>query len=201
MPADLSLYRLEDDLACLTESGAGVPPGLEQQYLEDLGRALTQAKDKRDAVARFLAHCTSQVELAKNEIERLEARKRFFERVGGRLRNYVRWVIQNVLGADEEGRWKRLEGQTSTLSLRKCPPAVEVQDEAAVPAEYKRLLIELPAEEWERHIQACGDKTILDRIFHVEVKLDRRAMLAAMQQGIEVPGAGLRPIDYTLQVR
>ena len=57
-------------------------------------------------------------------------------------------TIEN-LGTDSNGKYRRLEGKTTTFSLRACPPSVEVADESAIPSEYKVLLLKLPAVVWE----------------------------------------------------
>jgi hypothetical protein len=153
MPGNkLSLYALESDLGALLESAETVTPEQEQQYRAELAEALQRTVEKRDRVAQFLAHCESQAELAKAEIKRLQDRRQFFERAAERMRSRVAWIIEQM-GADEQGRWRRLEGKTATLSLRKLPDVLQVDDESVIPSEYKNLLIELPAAAWERHIE------------------------------------------------
>lgn len=200
MRGDLTLYVVENDLASLadTEEG-GIPAELEEQFRRELAETLQKAVEKRDKVAAFIRHLEDQAAFAGAESKRLAERKHMFERAADRVRNYVRWVIEQM-GQDERGAWRKLQGRSSTLSLRKCPDAVEITDEAAVPAAYKRLLIELPAEVWEQHLERCGDRSIVDAVGRVEVHLDKRRLLEALRVG-PVPGAGLRPIDYTLQVR
>jgi hypothetical protein len=53
-------------------------------------------------------------------------------------------TIEN-LGTDSTGKYRRPDGKTTTFSLRACPPSVEIGDEAAIPLEFKVLLLKLPA--------------------------------------------------------
>src|SRR5207245_207678 len=77
----------------------------------------------------------SQAELAAEEVKRLQARKKGFERAGERLEGYVREAMQL-------GGVKKLEGRTTSLSLRASPASVLVIDPDAVPAEYKEIRTE-----------------------------------------------------------
>jgi hypothetical protein len=196
----LSLYALESDLGALLECAETVTPEQEAQYRAELAEALQKTTEKRDRVAQFLAHCESQAELAKAEIKRLQDRRQFFERAAERMKSYVSWIIREM-GPDEKGAWRKLEGKTATLSLRKMPDVLQVDDEASIPPKFKTLVIEVPAAAWERHIEQCGDKSILDAVLRTEVKLDRRGLLAALKEGTDVPGADIRLGDYGLSLR
>jgi hypothetical protein len=196
----LTLYRLEDDLAAMIETGeAGIEPELEEQYRATLSTALQNAIEKRDRVAQFIRFLENQAQFAGEEAKRLTARKALFERAAARLREYVRWTIQSM-GQDEKGKFKKLEGHTVTFSLRKLPDTLEVADPAKVPSEYKSLTIEVPQMAWEKYIRENGD-AILPAIINTEVKLDRRRLLAALKEGLELPGADIRLGDYGLTMR
>ena len=60
---------------------------------------------------------------------------------------------------------KKLEGQTTTLSLRAAPASVLITDHDAVPAEYKEI--------------------------RTEVVINKDAVKRALKAGRKVPGAGL----------
>jgi Siphovirus Gp157 len=183
------------------ESGEGIAPELEQQYRVDLAQALQRAIDKRDRVGQFIRYLEDQAAFAAEEAKRGAERKQMFERGAERLRSYVRWALAS-LGQDEQGKWRKLEGRTTTFSLRKLPDSLQVDDEAAIPSEFKTLVITIPAAAWERHLEACGDPAgILAAIIHTEVKLDRHGLLARLKQGAEVPGADIRLGDYGLAMK
>jgi len=126
----MTLYELEESLSLLLESAEE-----QEELTPELKAAIEQyalgAAEKRDRVARFLARCESQEELAKREIERLQARKKRFENARSRLEDYL-------VGFMERRGLKKLEGLTATLALRGCPPSVHVYDEEQLPAKYER---------------------------------------------------------------
>jgi hypothetical protein len=156
----LTLYDIETGLAALieTEEG-GIPPELEAKFRADLARQLAAAAEKRDRVADFIRHLEAQADFAAREATRLKDRRDHFLRAAERMREYVQAIL-------EQTGQKRLEGRTSTFSLRQNPPMVAVLDEAAVPAGYKVVV--------------------------TETRLDKRAIAEALKVGVEVPGCELR---------
>jgi hypothetical protein len=203
MPTEsLTLYRIEDHLAALLETGdGGIAPELEGQYRADLAQALQKAVDKRDRVGQFIRYLEDQAHFAAEEAKRLTERKQLFERAAERMRAYVKWTIESM-GQDEQGKWRKLEGRLVTFSLRKLPDILQVDDELTIPAEFKTLVITVPAAAWQRHLEAAGDRdVILAAITATEVKLDRRRLLARLKEGAELPGADIRLGDYGLAMR
>ena len=187
------LYVIEDQLAALIETAELVSPEQEQEFRGEFQTALTAAVDKRDRVGQFLAHLEQQIDFAKFEIDRLRQRKATCERALARLENYVVETIEN-LGTDTKGKYRRLEGKTTTFSLRACPPSVEVIDEAAIPSEYKVLLLKLPAGTWEQLLDGLEIEqraAVLGQVKSPEVSVDKRSIKAALDGGADVPGAGL----------
>jgi hypothetical protein len=187
------LYVIEDHLAALIETAELVSPEQEQEFRAEFQTALTAAVDKRDRVGQFLAHLEQQIDFAKFEIDRLRQRKAACERALARLGNYVIETIEN-LGTDGKGKYRRLEGKTTTFSLRACPPSVEVTDETAIPSEYKILLLKLPALTWERLLDGLEIErraVVLGQVKSPEVTVDKRLIKAAIDGGVDVPGAGL----------
>jgi hypothetical protein len=188
-----SLYLIEDQLAALIETAELVSPEQEQEFRAEFQVALTAAVEKRDRVGQFLAHLEQQIEFAKFEIDRLRQRKATCERALERLENYVIGTIEN-LGTDSKGRYRKLEGKTTTFSLRARPPSVEVTDETAIPSEYKVLLLKLPAVMWEQLLDGLEVEqrsAVLGQVKNPEVTLDRRSIKAAIDGGVDVPGADL----------
>ena len=187
------LYVIEDHLAALIETAELVSPEQEQEFRAEFQTALTAAVDKRDRVGQFLAHLEQQIDFAKFEIDRLRQRKATCERALARLEDYVIGTIEN-LGTDSKGKYRRLEGKTTTFSLRACPPSVEVTDESAIPAEYKLLILKLPAVVWEQLLDGLEIEqraAVLGQVKSPEVSVDKRSIKAALDGGADVPGAGL----------
>jgi hypothetical protein len=187
------LYVIEDHLAALIETAELVSPEQEQEFRAEFQTALTAAVDKRDRVGQFLAHLEQQIDFAKFEIDRLRQRKATCERALARLEDYVIGTIEN-LGTDGKGKYRRLEGKTTTFSLRACPPSVEVADETAIPAEYKVLILKLPAVTWEQLLDGLKIEqrsAVLGQVRSPEVSVDKRSIKAAIDGGADVPGVGL----------
>ena len=187
------LYVIEDQLAALIETAELVSPEQEQEFRAEFQAALTAAVEKRDRVGQFLAHLEQQIGFARFEIDRLRQRKATCERALARLENYVIGTIEN-LGTDGKGKYRRLEGKTTTFSLRACPPSVEVGDETAIPSEYKMLLLKLPAVTWEQLLDGLEIEqrsAVLGQVKSPEVTVDKRSIKAAIDAGVDVPGASL----------
>jgi len=113
-------------------------------------------------------------------------------------------VIETIenLGTDVKGRYRKLEGKTTTFSLRACPPSVEVTDESAIPAKYKTLLLKLPAVMWEQLLDGLEIEqraAVLEHVNHPEVSVDKRSIKAAIDGGTEVPGASLTTGRHSLR--
>ncbi|HEV3331002.1 MAG TPA: siphovirus Gp157 family protein [Bryobacteraceae bacterium] len=187
------LYVIEDHLAALIETAELVSPEQEQAFRAEFQTALTAAVEKRDRVGQFLAHLEHQIDFAKFEIDRLRQRKATCERAVARLESYVIETIEN-LGTDGKGKYRMLEGKTTTFTLRACPPSVEVTTESVIPAEYKTVTLKLPAVTWERLLDRLDIEQrteVLGQVKSPEVTLDKRSIKAAIDSGADVPGAGL----------
>ena len=197
------LYAIEDHLAALIETAELVPAEQEREFLAEFRSALTNAVEKRDRVGQFLAHLEQQVEFASFEIDRLKQRKAAFERALARLETYVIKTIEN-LGTDGKGKYRALEGRTTTFSLRACPPSVDVTDEAALPAHFKTLLLKVPAAAWEQLLDGLDideRAAVVAQVSTVEVKADKRSIRAAIESGARVPGADVVVGRHSLRRR
>ena len=190
----LTLYDIEEHLIALTESVEMVTAEQEQEFLEDFRAALTSAAEKRDRVAHHLAHLEQQQAFAAKEIVRLQKFKKDREAAQARLESYVSYCIE-AQGKDSSGKYKKLEGNTTVMFLRACPVSVEVMDMDAVPLDYQSVTVTMPASMWKDVLDVLGEE------FRDEVSaetegtssrpVDKRAIKAAIETGIEVPGATL----------
>ena len=171
-----TLCVVEEYLAALIETAELVSLEQEQEFRAEFQAAMTAAVEKRDRVGQFLAHLEQQIDFAKFEIDRLRQRKTTFERALARLENYVIETIEN-LGTDSKGKYRALEGKTTTFSLRACPPSVEVTDESGIPVEYKTLVLKLPAVTWEQLLDGLDIEqraAVLGQVKSPEVSVDKR---------------------------
>ena len=159
MSPDCTLYEIEDELICLIDTLAGAEDeGIRTQIEEAILRVVDVQIKKVDRIGHVLAHFESQAQLASAECKRLQTRKKAFERSLESLETYVRHAMQ-FAGV------KKLEGETTTLSLRVAPASVLISDFEAVPIEYKDI--------------------------RTEVVIDKEAVKKALKGGREVPGAAL----------
>jgi len=187
------LYVIEDELAALIETADLVSTEQEQEFRLEFQAALTAAVEKRDRVGQFMAHLEHQIDFAKFEIDRLRIRKTAFERALARVEIYVIETIEK-LGVDDKGKYRRLEGKTTTFSIRGCPPSVEISDESAIPSEYKTLVLKLPAVTWEQILDGLDIEqraAVLGQVKSPEVFVEKRPIKAAIDGGADVPGAGM----------
>jgi hypothetical protein len=189
-----TLYDLEEHLVALVDSMETVTPDQEQEFMEDFKAALSSAAEKRDRVAHLLAHLEQQQAFAAQEIARLQKFKKDRQAVQARLEAYVSYCIQS-LGLDQSGKYRKLEGNTTVMFLRSCPPSVEVTDLDAVPADYKSVAITLPALVWDAILRALEDELadkVATTVARAETRtVDKRAVNTAINSGILVPGARL----------
>jgi hypothetical protein len=113
-------------------------------------------------------------------------------------------VIETIenLGTDSKGKYRTLEGKTTTFSLRACPPSVEISDESAVPADYKTLTLKLPALTWEQLLDGLEIEqraAVLGQVKSPKVSVEKRSIKAAIDGGTNVPGAGLATGRHSLR--
>ncbi len=199
--AALTLFACEENLAALVSTADMVPPDQELEFAAALTQARGQAMAKRDAVSRFLAHLKSQSELAAAEIAILQKRRAVFERAERRVKALVVRVITNM-GKDAAGKWLKLEGATTTLSLRGCTKAVEVTDETAVPARFKRATVTLPAPLWEKLIDSADldlAAEVLEAVRSPKLEVSNSAVKRAIDAGEAVDGAKLTGGVYVVR--
>lgn len=191
-PAAVTLYGAEAHLEALRNCLDLVLPEQEEELVQAIGAALSAAVDKRDRLSRFLGHIDHQIAYGKDEIRRLKTRLDLFEAVVEKIEGYVARVIVG-LGKDAKGKWRKLEGNVSTLGVKNLPASVELDDETQVPTAYRRATVTLSAQLWEEIIDALPVE--LSARLADEAKRTDEAMKSLIKSGITggtiVPGAHL----------
>ncbi|MCU1340143.1 MAG: hypothetical protein JWO19_5724 [Bryobacterales bacterium] len=139
--------------------------------------------------------CEYTAEQTANEIRRLTARKRSFENAAERPRGIVIWVIM-ALGKDDKGKPRKLQGAHFTLSARACPNTVRIEYESLVPDAYKRVRVNMPAEQWAMICERLSEPFPVATYY-----IDGAALKTALESGIEVDGAQLETGRMALQIR
>jgi hypothetical protein len=191
----LTLYELEDDLAALANTFEMVEEAeARQMILDEIGRALRQAKEKRDALVGFLRHCDAQQRFADQEIERIKARRDRIAKFQEELEQYVVRVIDQFAVPDRRGV-KRLDGNFSSLRIQKNPDSVVITDEKALPLALKDAVLTMPAYVWEALLERLSkeDRAVFEaQVKKCEFKPDKRALAGELKKGEEIPGADLK---------
>jgi Gp157 protein len=90
---------------------------------------LAGTRAKVDAVAATLAMFESLEAASEREVERLVKRVERYQAQRARLETYVLAVLTT-------SKLEKLEGETSTLALKRNPPAVQIEDGATIPHEF-----------------------------------------------------------------
>lgn len=188
-----SLYDLEQNLQALLDTEALVTAEDEEAFRTDLAEAFAHTIAKRDRCAQFLAHCESQIAQGRLERERIAKREKMFQGAADRLRTYLALTIQS-LGKDEKGKWRKLEGQTSTFGLREGRTSVNITDATMLPARFRSVEVQFSMTAFEYLIQLCASAPQVLAILEnntVELAPDKNAISAALKRGEDVPGAEL----------
>lgn len=138
---------------------------LDEQTMKDtLEGESYPLEQKAQNVTFVIRSCQFEQAAIDNEIERLvQLRARIAAREQG-LREYVQTCMQ-VAGVT------KISAGTFSLSLRKNPPSAEIFDERQIPAEYMRTPEPKPP------VSAP----------------DKKAILAALKDGLVIPGAKFAP--------
>jgi hypothetical protein len=124
------------DLELLADTVEALDPDdLDPQLRDDLTRdvidALAGTREKVDRTGEVLSYFEAAQLAAEREIERLTARKAHFARAQARLEKYVVGVI-------ECSKFAKLEGHTTTLSVRQNPPSVVIAEGTILPERFMR---------------------------------------------------------------
>jgi hypothetical protein len=193
--AALTLYELEDNLAALANTFELVEEAeTKRLILDEIGHALRQVKEKRDAVVGFLRHCEAQQRFADQEIERIKSRRDRIAEFQEELEQYVIRVIDQFVVPDRRGV-KRMEGNFSSLRIQKNPDSVVITDEKALPVAWKDVVLTMPAHVWEALLQRLekDERAVFEaQVKKCEFKPDKRALVKELKNGEEIPGADLK---------
>ena len=204
LPSDrCTLYELEENLQALVNSiDLAEEPSARESILEEIGHAIRRTREKRDAVVGFLRQCEWQQNFADAEIERIQKRKAFFVRVQNRLESYLIPLLEQYAPRDRRGT-QRLEGNFSNLRIQKNPESVLVTDVDSIPADFKQIILTMPAAVWDKFLQGLNveeRKAFESQIDKLEWKPDKKAIATELKRGNQIPGADLKFGDWRLVI-
>lgn len=147
----------------LEENGGEITPEIEEQL--SINRDQLQTKGVNYALV--IRQLTGESDMIDTEIKRLQTMKKSKDNTIDRMKNTIKdaMILHGV---------EKLQGDIISLSIRKSPDAVIVEDDAKIPDEYK---VDQPK------------------------KIDKKSISNALKQGIEVPGASLKIDGKSLTIR
>jgi len=198
-----TLYQIEDHLEALVNAIALAEEPLAcDVILEEIGQAVREAREKRDAVVGFLKHCADQERFAEAEVERIQKRKAFIAQVRVELERYLTQIIERFAIPDRRGI-RRLEGNFSSMRIQRNPDSVLIADDQALPVAWKDIVITMPAYSWEAlfHRLDLEDRAEFEKeVQKTEFKPDKRSIGNELKKGEEIEGAQLKAGDLRLVI-
>jgi len=198
-----TLYQIEDHLEALVNAIALAEEPLAcDVILEEIGQAVREAREKRDAVVGFLKHCADQERFAEAEVERIQKRKAFIAQVRVELERYLTQIIERFAIPDRRGI-RRLEGNFSSMRIQRNPDSVLIADDQALPVAWKDIVITMPAYSWEALFQRLDleDRAEFEKkVKKTEFKPDKRSIGCELKKGEEIEGAQLKAGDLRLVI-
>lgn len=208
-----SLYVLEEELVALLDTEELVSPEQQEAYRADLSIALQRSVEKRDRVAQFIRFCELQDENCKAEQKRLAELRMTYEQALERCKEYAVYTLRS-LGRDAKGKWRKLAGNTSVLTLRE-QPKVEIVDDYVLPDRFVKVAVAISRSDFGAVLDAAlahclriSDTDGVDACERLAEKLktaQREPMLTAIKDAIkageDVPGADLVVDRQVLIVR
>jgi len=161
------LYKLADTYKWLEK----VLDEAEEELPRDALDAIkVKIGDKAENIAKIVRSYEAESEAVEGEIDRLVKRSKTLLNKAGWLKGYL---LQEMMVSGIE----RLKGNLFTISVRPCPPSVEVINEDEIPQEYRRVV----PETWQP---------------------DKKAIIDHFKETTEaVPGTKIIKDKKTLQIR
>ena len=144
----MNLYQLHEGYLNLVEvlENAGEDDNLRELVTNSLNEIEDSIKDKTDNVVRFIRNLESEANAIKEEEKRLSEMRKNREK---QVENLKQYLFDFAKVADGQ----RIKGSIFTVSIKKNPASVVVDNLEAIPEEYKRVKTVIEA-----------DKTLLKKV-------------------------------------
>lgn len=144
----MNLYQLHEGYLNLVEvlENAGEDDNLRELVNNSLNEIEDSIKDKADNVVRFIRNLESEANAIKEEEKRLAEMRKKREK---QVENLKQYLFDFTKVADGQ----KIKGSIFTVSIKKNPASVVVDDLEAIPEEYKRVKTVVEA-----------DKTLLKKV-------------------------------------
>ena len=130
----MNLYQLHEGYLNLVEvlENAGEDENLRELVTNSLNEIEDNIKDKADNVVRFIRNLESEANAIKEEEKRLAEMRKKREK---QVENLKQYLFDFTKVADGQ----KIKGSIFTVSIKKNPASVVVDDLEAIPEEYKRV--------------------------------------------------------------
>ena len=130
----MNLYQLHEGYLNLVEvlENAGEDDNLRELVTNSLNEIEDSIKDKADNVVRFIRNLESEANAIKEEEKRLSEMRKKREK---QVENLKQYLFDFTKVADGQ----KIKGSIFTVSIKKNPASVVVDDLEAIPEEYKRV--------------------------------------------------------------
>lgn len=130
----MNLYQLHEGYLNLVEvlENAGEDDNLRELVTNSLNEVEDNIKDKADNVVRFIRNLESEAGAIKEEEKRLAEMRKKREK---QVENLKQYLFDFTKVADGQ----KIKGSIFTVSIKKNPASVVVDDLEVIPEEYKRV--------------------------------------------------------------
>ena len=196
-----NIFDIETDLQALVQCAETITPEQEDEYRLALELALRMSVKKRQNVGQFILHCGLHEAACDREIDRLKALKKQYSSARERIEDFViRTVL--IIGPDDHGKLKALEGETVKLVVKATPDAVIIDNEAMLGSEFQTVTVTMAADVWQALIDDLSENAIGQTAGQCKETRtpNKSAIRTAIKQGREVRGAAMRG-GYRLEVK
>lgn len=131
----MHLYEISEQyheaLTALTEDE------FDQETIDDTLEAIQgEFEEKGKNVAAYVQNMNSDIEVIDKRIKELQARKKVMQNRQASLKNYLHTNM-------EATGITKIESPYMTVSIRKCPPSVVIDDEEQIPDEFKKIEVKV----------------------------------------------------------
>jgi hypothetical protein len=163
----VTLYDTTAELTALLDRMAEMEEDPTPEAEAAIQATIWQQIVKVQGWVKYIRHLDSQIALAEEEIKRLQSRKKALENARRRLLDYALRVM------DQHG-FERLDGETASLCIQPNPPALNIWNESAIPAEFLTI----------------KQETLVDKV----------ALKAALRAGRQIDGCELT-VGRTVRIK
>ena len=188
-PGALSLYEIEEYLQALLDTEELTEGEDQLAIMAEIAHTGELARDKRDAVARFILSCECMAEAKKAEADRLDTQAKAMENLVKRLRaRTLELVEQWAPTPKKKGATKKLEGRVFRLCAEGSAASLNIAPDAIIPFILCRVQLNVTGKDAQILYDTHPEWHHL-----LTVEPHKTAIRAILDQGGEVAGCKMKP--------